>query len=213
MNVYNINGFFWRSICIPEAYRGYAIPFILNVSVKIVYIYFFMLSCKGFLQMEVSIFQLPHLLWSHNSVLACWMGHASHKIVFGVYFSMYSFVRLKNAVLVRFFSKWLRLTTWVLFACKFNYATWICSMHKYVYFFPFSINYELCYMSPFGGLYGTWISFEVYRIFSSVLMFARTQGLAIQLVYVITICAWRTPCGTTVQYAMRCVLCVLYLCI
>jgi hypothetical protein len=105
MNVYNINGFFWRSICIPEAYRGYALPFIPNVSVKIVYIYFYMLSCEGFLQMEVSIFQLPHLLWSHNSVLAYWMGHANHKIVFSVYFSMYSFVRFKNALLVQFFPK------------------------------------------------------------------------------------------------------------
>jgi hypothetical protein len=93
MNVHNINGFFWRSIYIPEAYIGYALAFVLNISVKTVRIYFSVLSCKGFLQMEVSIFQLPHLLWSHNSVLACWMGHASHKIFCSVYFPMFSFVR------------------------------------------------------------------------------------------------------------------------
>lgn len=192
----------------------YALPFLLNVSVKIVYIYFYVLSCKGFFQMEVSIFQLPHLLWSHNSVLACWMCHASQKIVFSVYFSMYSFLRFKNAVLVQFFpNDWGWLHESFLPANLIMLHEFVLCINKYVYFSPFSINFELCYMSPFRGPYGTWISFEVCRIFSSPLMFARTQDLAIQLVCVITICVWRTPCGTTVQYAMRCASCVLYLCI
>ncbi len=73
--------------------NAYSFALKLNISLKVLPVYVYVLSCKGFSPLKIPIFLMPHILRSHKIVLACRMGHASRKIFGSVCFSILSFVR------------------------------------------------------------------------------------------------------------------------
>lgn len=133
MNVCSINQFefFWSIY--PRSISPVLFFLILNISLKVLPVYVYVLSYKGLLLLKVPIFLMPHILWFHKSVLACWVCSHIKSLALCIFLCcLLSFSKLTFS-----FSSWLELTMWAPFPKEFEYAPWV--RHAKIWlFFPFS---------------------------------------------------------------------------
>ena len=113
------NQFFWSIF--PRSISPVLYFLILNISLKVLPVYIYMLSYKGLLLLKVPIFLMPHILWFHNSVLACWMCSRIKSLALCIFL----YCLLSCSKLTCSFSSWLELTMWAPFPKEFEYAPWV----------------------------------------------------------------------------------------